>query len=270
MQKNETSQNPSSTDDQVLFELFSRKIKHGYKIFLHDHSAKRVLNQQWMKGKKTEEKFKTASSKKIHLFSGDEFTVRHAGWYSVWKTYDDGTTALAAIKIKKSRVWIILIPLLIGLAAGGYAWLHNHGTSAVQSVSSSQSSHPDSTGSADNGQMKTDSSQKAPRNRVIVSSAIIASSGAAGTEATWYFKNPTTDKNGNANNVIEQAKVYVDNQLVAESPALKPGENITKIKLLKDVPTGVTTTKTVVNLFDNDSNEDFIVESIFPVKIDVT
>lgn len=245
-------------------ELSFRKEKKGYTIYLHNHTGKTISGRSWVKGKKNAEKFPN----RRNTFDTDNFGVKHAGWYTVLIEYEDHEQVVAQLKIKKSHILIIIIPLIAAIAAGSGLYYLNHHSFAKSTASSSR--HPDDLGSADNGAVGTSSGKTAPRNRVIVSSAIIAKSGAAGTEATWYFEDPKTDKQGNSNNVIEQAEVYVSGQLVAESPALKPGDHITLIKLLKTVPAGVTTTKTVVNLYSNDTKKDFLISSVWPVKMDIT
>ena len=65
-----------------------------------------------------------------------------------------------------------------------------------------------------------------------LSSNITFESGAVGTEGEWIVENPADNK------VIIQAKVYLDDTLIAKSTPIYPDQHITGIELLEIVETG--------------------------------
>lgn len=222
-------------------ELSYRKEKKGYTIYLHDRIGKTAVERKWARGKKDVEDF----PKTVAVFGSDRFTVKHAGWFTVLVTYNDGQQAIAHIKIKKSRLVLIIIPLIAALlAGGGYLYFQHH------PLRPTLSHHPDDKGKADNGAVGTSIQQQAPRTYIRISSGIIAASESSGSAGNWYFEDPSKDEKGNPQNKILQAVLHLNNAngpVIAETPIMYPGDHVTKVQLEQPVPQGVSVIVAQVN-----------------------
>lgn len=232
-----------SEQTTTSIELSYRKEKKGYTIFLHDRTGKTAVERKWARGKKDVEDFSKAAA----VVDSDQFTVKHAGWFTVLVTHDDGQQAIAHIKIKKSRLILIIIPLIAALlAGGGYLYLHHH----PFPVKPTASHHPDDKGKADNGAVGTSTHQQAPRTYIRISSGIIAASGSSGSAGNWYFEDPSKDEKGNPQNKILQAVLHLHNAngpVIAETPIMYPGDHVTKVQFEQPVPQGVSGVVAQVN-----------------------
>lgn len=224
-------------------ELSYRKEKTGYVIYLHDQTDQSITKRCWIKGKRSLEKFPIHSVE----FDTDSFVVKHAGWYTILVEYEDHKRAIARIKIKKSRLILIMIPLIAALlAGGGYFYLRHHSFPTKPT----SSHHPDDNGKADNGTIGTSTQQQAPRTYIRISSGIIAASGSSGSSGNWYFENPSKDEKGSPQNKILQAVLHLNNAngpVIGETPIMYPGDHITKIQFERAVPNGASSVVAQVN-----------------------
>jgi hypothetical protein len=82
-----------------------------------------------------------------------------------------------------------------------------------------------------------------------LSSNIIFSTGQAGTVGSWVVENPST------NNVIQQAEIYYNGQLIAKSVPIFPNQHIESIELNQDIPTGEYEAIAYINYYKLDTQE---------------
>jgi|GEM_PF-5387855 hypothetical protein len=140
------------------------------------------------------------------------------------------------------------------------------GTSTLSTPSISQSSLPvlENTGSAVNGVYK----QPAPSTQSTVTitdklqSSISLTSGAKGSDGTWVCENALKNK------VIVQAAVYLNNQIIAESAPMNPGQHIQNIKLLASISPGNYYATVFLNYYDL-KTQAFISKSGYRVSLSV-
>jgi hypothetical protein len=71
--------------------------------------------------------------------------------------------------------------------------------------------------------------------------------GSAGSAGTWQLSN------SDSNDVIMQAKIYIDDSLIATSPAVKPGKNVKSITLQNDLKEGSYDAIAYINYYDVDT-----------------
>jgi len=95
-----------------------------------------------------------------------------------------------------------------------------------------------------------------------LSSNIIFLSGNAGTIGDWIVENPLS------NNIIQQAEVYFEDQLIAKSAHIYPNQHIEKIELLQDMQTGEYDCIAYINYYDMETQE-FISRAGYTIHLTV-
>jgi hypothetical protein len=88
------------------------------------------------------------------------------------------------------------------------------------------------------------------------------SDGSAGSSGTWQLSNTSS------NNVIMQAKIYINGALAATSPAIKPGQNIKSITLQKAINPGSYSATAYINYF-NLKTQDYISSAGYQINVTV-
>lgn len=87
-------------------------------------------------------------------------------------------------------------------------------------------------------------------------------SGNSGTIGDWIVENPSS------NNVLQQAEVYFEDQLIAKSVPIYPKQHIEKIELLQDIQPGEFDGIAYINYYDMKTQE-FISRAGYSIHITV-
>ncbi len=96
-----------------------------------------------------------------------------------------------------------------------------------------------------------------------LSSNISFPSGEIGTVGEWIVENPEE------NTIIQQAEVYLNNVLIAESTPIYPNQHITAIELLQEVETGEYEVIAYLNYYDVETKE-FISKAGYKIHLTVS
>ena len=95
-----------------------------------------------------------------------------------------------------------------------------------------------------------------------LSSNITFPSGNSGTIGDWIVENPSS------NNIIQQAEVYFEEQLVAKSAPIYPNQHIEKIELLQDIQPGEYDGIAYINYYNMETQE-FISRAGYSIHLTV-
>lgn len=95
-----------------------------------------------------------------------------------------------------------------------------------------------------------------------LSSNITFPSGNSGTFGDWIVENPSS------NNIIQQAEVYFEDQLIAKSAPIYPNQHIEKIELLQYIQPGEYDGIAYINYYDIEIQE-FISRAGYSIHITV-
>ena len=95
-----------------------------------------------------------------------------------------------------------------------------------------------------------------------LSSNITFPSGDSGTIGDWIVENPSS------NNIIQQAEVYFEDNLIVKSAPIYPNQHIEKIELLQDMQTGEYDGIAYINYYDMETQE-FISRAGYSIHLTV-
>ena len=95
-----------------------------------------------------------------------------------------------------------------------------------------------------------------------LSSNITFPSGNSGTIGDWIVENPSS------NNIIQQAEVYFEDQLIAKSAPIYPNQHIENIELTQDMQSGEYDAIAYINYYDMETNA-FISRAGYSIHITV-
>ncbi len=87
-------------------------------------------------------------------------------------------------------------------------------------------------------------------------------SGEAGTLGEWMVENIPD------NEVIQQAEIRIGERCVARSAVLQPGQHVSQVRLLEDVPAGTHEAVAYLNYFTKDTQE-YISKAGFDIHLTV-
>jgi len=183
------------------------------------------------------------------------------------------------LNLRKKLIVSILIAVIFTLVVVGPAAYYTIKTHELEKTPSSKSSSSrpavkvlDSTGtgSAVSGAYvpKTSSQtlSELEKQQVTVTdkvaSQISFTNGTAGAEGTWMVENPAS------NQVIEQCEVYLNDNLIAKSAPINPGQHIESIKLLQDISAGDYSVTAYLNYFAADSKT-YIGKAGYQIKLKI-
>lgn len=205
---------------------------------------------------------------RTRLFSADRFDVPKAGAYTAYIKDDDGNEAVETIVIPRSRLIIILIPLIILIGLGGiYGALSifPHPGGRIPTLAQLIEGGHAKTGL---GSSETDSEILAAlkKQQVMVTdnvgTALHFSTGGVGAVGKWNVAN---DK---SNNVIMQAIVTIGGKEVAKSVPIYPDEHIDSITLSSFLNQGTYDAVAYINYY-NPTTKVYISKAGYKVKLTV-
>lgn len=170
-------------------------------------------------------------------------------------------------------IFIILLSLLVLSAAviGILQLTHvinlfggKPGTSMVSKPSAS-APQLDNNGNAESGTYTSGASETGSAVKITdnLTSSIQFPTGSKGTRGQWVCENIKTNK------VIEQAEVYVDGQLEAESVPIKPGEYVNGITLKRALAKGNYDATVYLNYFAVNTQK-YLSSSGYEIRLSVS
>lgn len=175
------------------------------------------------------------------------------------------------MKSKKPKKEIIIVLSLILLAVLILILISMSSNSDIsESRPSSTVSYLNENGDALEGAAATKSREEImdalKKQQLVVtdklSSNITFPSGKAGTIGDWVVENPSV------NNIIQQAQVYLADNLIAESAPIYPNQHIESIELKQDVPSGEYDVTAYINYYNID-NKEFISKAGYKIHLTV-
>lgn len=249
-----------------------KRVGKGRKTFLVKvfvKSNEPVVEEKWSEGIQRMPFFSTGGE----LFDAS-FLVDNPGAYTVYVRTVDGWETVKAIEIKKNtglRKEIIAVVCILAAAAclvvaGSYISSQRSHTPSKPPASSASSqpgssSQPDklsdSGGSAIDGayqgKSQAETLSELKKEQVLVtdslSSSINFASGQKGTSGSWMMENASK------NNVIMQAEIVLDGQVIATSAPVRPGQHIENITLDRNISTGTGKAIAYISYYDLQSQE---------------
>lgn len=175
---------------------------------------------------------------------------------------------------KKKLLILIVLLAVFCITAGAVSAVFRLGGSrfktAVVDNSSTDISKLEENGSALDGQTESKTSEEVleelQKEQINVTdrlgSCIVFPKGKAGTPGSWAVENPAN------NRVVMQCEVYLDNELVAKTFPIRPGQHIESVPLLKDLKAGTYDVTAYVNYYALDTN-DYIGKAGYQIKLTV-
>lgn len=248
----------------MKLKLSFKKLGKAEKIYLIIAKVKSkspIKEKKWSDGRHAISDFKNGGTGFIN-----SFLVNSLGIYTVYAKAEDGTETVESIEIKKSgskkeiiAVICILLAAACFIIAGSYiSGRRNHDPVPASSASSQPDKLDDSgDGSAIDGayqgKSKAETLSELEKDQVVVtdnlSSSIDFASGQKGTSGSWMMENTRR------NNVIMQAEVVLNGQVIAKSAAVRPGQHIESIPLSQSLSPGTATAIVYINYYSLQSQE---------------
>ena len=157
---------------------------------------------------------------------------------------------------KKRRKKILLIVFLaILLVVLIIVFINNASFQSLNAQPTTTPSYLEDEGSALSGAVGTNSNEEIldelRKQQLVVtdklSSNITFPDGEAGTIGVWIVENPST------NNIIQQAEVYLEDQLIAKTAAIYPNQHIEAIELKQDLQAGEYDVIAYINYYEVDT-----------------
>lgn len=235
---------------------------------VRDGDAYEISVRRWAKGKRKGEYFTGEHAEKTTAFSGDRFDVKKAGRYTVYVMDASGNESVETVVIKKSRLLIILLPIII-LVGAGVAYSALSPGRPISNVIPSLA-HLIEGGHGKPGPVSSETSSeilaRLKKEEVMVTdnvgSSIHFSSGTVGSIGNWQVQNDQS------NNVIMQAVVELNGQQIAKSVPIYPGEHIDSITLSQQLSPGTYDAIAYMNYY-NTSTKAYLSKAGYKVKLTV-
>ena len=229
-----------------------------------------VVERKWSDGRRDISYFTTAGT-----YFHTRFLVYNPGIYTVYAELGNGEKAVRSIDVKKSAglrkeniaVICILVAATCLVVASSYISSHRSQASR-KAPTSSLSSRPVSQSQSDKLEDNGDSSaidgayqgksraatlRELEKEQVIVtdnlSSSIDFASGQKGASGRWMMENPSK------NNVIMQAEIVLNGQVIATSASVRPGQHIESISLGRNISYGTAKAIAYISYYSLQSHE---------------
>ncbi len=173
-------------------------------------------------------------------------------------------------KKKRTKKMLIIIFMCLLMVILFLAYVNTLCPDPSMGNSNTPASNLDQSGSAIDGVASPKSREEIlddlEKQQLVVtdklSSNITFPSGNSGTIGDWIVENPSS------NNIIQQAKVYFEDQLIATSVPIYPNQHIEKIELLQDMQTGEYDGIAYIDYYDMETQE-FISRAGYSIHITI-
>ena len=170
---------------------------------------------------------------------------------------------------KKKKKWILIISILILMAIAFITFKSCTNTSLLKTPKETPI-YLEEDGTSLDGEAKAASRdeilKELEKQQLVVtdklSSNITFASGELGTVGEWIVENPEE------NTVIQQAEVYLNDILIAESTPIYPNQHITAIELLQEIASGEYEVIAYINYYDIETKE-FISKAGYKIHLTV-
>lgn len=244
---------------KLPFKISVKKIKKGldkqYSVQITNISPETIVEKKYYAGKKYISFFRTNGV----VISENSFEVRSAGVYTVYvKT--DKSEYIKPIRIGNKKVLIIgFIGLILVAGAVGYMGFSGIGKSHTPSIfQHHDSKKPEDGGSGINGansgkttsEILAELQKKQINVKDSVNPAATFTSGKSGTVGAFVIQNDSS------NSVAMQGEIYdSDNNEIAVTPFIKPGQYSNTATLKKDVSSGTSKVTVYINYYTPDTKQ---------------
>lgn len=241
MEGNELENETQSIGQGPKLELFvrenagkSRKEQGRFTVVCR--TEKGIMLRRWVRGRKDALYFQSDWSRGA-AFSGDRFSVRRPGPYTVYVEDADGNGTAETVLIRRNRLLVIVLPVMLVLAVGAgglLQYLHTHHLPVPPIVRMIGGGH--ATPGPVSSETSSDILAKLKKEQAMVTDDVSSSaqfpSGKSGTTGSFAVENLSS------NNVIMQASLSLNGKEIAKSPPIYPGEHIDGVTLSQAVPAG--------------------------------